>query len=75
VLGLPPRGEEEFTIDLVLGVGPLSIAFYKMALAEFVRLKKWLFVKLSTWKFRLRKVYLLGLVDLMSGNSEKEEKF
>jgi len=40
VPGLPPRREVEFSIDLVLGAGPVSIAPYRMALAELVELKK-----------------------------------
>jgi len=40
VLGLPPRREVEFSIDLVLGAGPVSIAPYRMARAELVELKK-----------------------------------
>ncbi|XP_027936277.1 uncharacterized protein LOC114191305 [Vigna unguiculata] len=40
VPGLPPRREVEFSIDLVPGVGPVSIAPYRMAPAELVELKK-----------------------------------
>ena len=37
---LPPSREVEFSIDLVLGTGPMSMAPYRMALAELVELKK-----------------------------------
>jgi len=40
VPGLPPSREIEFSIDLVPGAGPVSIAPYKMAPAELVELKK-----------------------------------
>ena len=40
VLGLPPHREVEFSIDLVPGTGPVSMAPYCMALAELVELKK-----------------------------------
>jgi len=40
VPGLPPRREVEFSIDLVPGAGPVSIAPYRMAPAELVELKK-----------------------------------
>ncbi|XP_027941341.1 uncharacterized protein LOC114195149 [Vigna unguiculata] len=40
VPGLPPTREIEFSIDLVPGVGPVSIAPYRMAPAELVELKK-----------------------------------
>jgi len=40
VPGLPPTREIEFSIDLVPGAGPVSIAPYKMAPAELVELKK-----------------------------------
>ena len=40
VPSLPPSREIEFSIDLVLGAGPVSIAPYRMALAELVELKK-----------------------------------
>ncbi|XP_052735477.1 uncharacterized protein LOC128197472 [Vigna angularis] len=36
---LPPPREVEFSIDLVLGVGPISIAPYKMSSAELTELK------------------------------------
>jgi len=39
VPGLPPNREVEFSIDLVLGTGPLSMAPYRMAPAELVELK------------------------------------
>jgi len=37
---LPPRREVEFSIDLVPGAGPVSIAPYRMAPAKLVELKK-----------------------------------
>jgi len=37
---LPPRREVEFSIDLVSGTGPVSMAPYRMAPAELVELKK-----------------------------------
>ena len=40
VPGLPPSREIEFSIDLVPGVGPVSIAPYRMAPAELTELKK-----------------------------------
>ena len=40
VPGLPPSREVEFSIDLVPGTGPLSMAPYRMAPAELVELKK-----------------------------------
>jgi len=39
VLGLPPSREVEFSIDLVLGTGPVSMAPYRMVPAELVELK------------------------------------
>jgi hypothetical protein len=38
--GLPPEREVEFTIDLVLGTGPISKAPYRMAPAELKELKE-----------------------------------
>ncbi|XP_027933068.1 uncharacterized protein LOC114188674 [Vigna unguiculata] len=40
VPGLPPSREIEFSIDLVPGAGPVSIAPYRMAPAELAELKK-----------------------------------
>ncbi|XP_052726148.1 uncharacterized protein LOC108322100 [Vigna angularis] len=40
VLGLPPQREVEFSFDLLPGAGPVSIASYRMALAELAELKK-----------------------------------
>ena len=40
VPGLPSSREVEFSIDLVPGTGPVSMAPYRMALAELVELKK-----------------------------------
>jgi len=40
VPGLPPNREVEFSIDLVPGTGPVSMAPYRMAPAELVELKK-----------------------------------
>jgi len=37
---LPPSRDMGFTIDLILGVGPVSMALYRMALAELAELKK-----------------------------------
>ena len=39
LLGLPFDREIEFTIDLVLGIAPISMAPYRMALAELKELK------------------------------------
>ncbi|XP_027903562.1 uncharacterized protein LOC114163451 [Vigna unguiculata] len=39
VPGLPPNREVEFSIDLVPGTGPVSMAPYRMAPAELVELK------------------------------------
>ncbi|XP_052736657.1 uncharacterized protein LOC128197864 [Vigna angularis] len=40
VPSLPPQREVEFSIDLVSGAGPVSIAPYRMAPAELAELKK-----------------------------------
>jgi len=40
VLGLPPSREVDFTIDLILGVGPVLMAPYIMVPAELAELKK-----------------------------------
>jgi len=40
VPGLPPRREVEFSIDLVPGAGPVSIAPYRMDPVELLELKK-----------------------------------
>ncbi|XP_027915702.1 uncharacterized protein LOC114175132 [Vigna unguiculata] len=40
VARLPPSREVEFSIDLVPGIGPVSMVPYRMALAELVELKK-----------------------------------
>jgi Reverse transcriptase (RNA-dependent DNA polymerase) len=40
LFGLPPEREIEFTIDLVPGTGPISIAPYRMSPTELVELKK-----------------------------------
>jgi len=40
VSGLPPHREVEFSIDLVMGTGPVSMTPYRMAPAELVELKK-----------------------------------
>jgi len=40
VSGLPPNREVEFSIELVPGTGPVSMAPYRMALVELVELKK-----------------------------------
>jgi len=40
VLGLPPNRGVEFSIDLVPRTRPMSMAPYRMALAELVELKK-----------------------------------
>ena len=40
VPGFPPSREVEFSIDLVPRTGPVSMAPYRMALAELVKLKK-----------------------------------
>jgi len=37
---LPPSREVDFTIDLILGAGPVSMAPYRMAPAELAELKK-----------------------------------
>jgi len=36
VLGLPPSKDVDFTIDLILGVGPMSMALYRIAPTELV---------------------------------------
>nr|KYP62962.1 Transposon Ty3-G Gag-Pol polyprotein [Cajanus cajan] len=40
VPGLPPKRELEFSIDLIPGVGPVSISPYRMAPVELSGLKK-----------------------------------
>jgi len=40
ILGLPPKREIEFAIDLIPGAGPVSISSYRMALTKLVELKK-----------------------------------
>ena len=54
--GLPPVREVEFTIELLPGTGPISMALYRFAPAELVELKKQLqellsFAFVRTWKF------------------------
>jgi len=39
VSGLPPSREVKFSIDLVPGTDPVSMAPYRMALAELMKLK------------------------------------
>jgi len=38
ILGLPPNREIEFSIDLMLGVGPISMAPYRMSPSELAEL-------------------------------------
>jgi len=40
ILGLPPKREIKFAIDLIPGRGPVSITPYRMTPAELVELKK-----------------------------------
>jgi len=40
ILGLPPKREIEFAIDLIPGAGPVSITPYRMTPAELAELKK-----------------------------------
>jgi len=40
ILGLPPKREVEFSIDLVPEAGPVSMAPYRVAPAELIELKK-----------------------------------
>jgi len=40
VPGLPPSREVEFSIDLIPGIGPVSMAPYRMSPAELVEFKK-----------------------------------
>ena len=40
IFGLPPEREIEFSIDLVSGAGPISIAPYRMSPIELAELKK-----------------------------------
>jgi len=40
VPGLPPSQDIDFTIDLITGAGPVSMAPYRMAAAELAELKK-----------------------------------
>ena len=48
---LPPEREIEFSIDLVPGVGPISIAPYRMSPIELAELKKQLEEFLETMYF------------------------
>ena len=40
IFGLPPEREIEFSIDLVPGAGPISVAPYRMSPIELAELKK-----------------------------------
>ena len=40
ISGLPPKREIKFSIDLVPGAGPISIASYRMSPIELAELKK-----------------------------------
>ncbi|MCI84394.1 cellular nucleic acid-binding protein, partial [Trifolium medium] len=40
VSDVPPKGEVEFTIDLVPGTSPISMAPYRMSASELNELKK-----------------------------------
>jgi len=40
VSGLPPEREVEFSVDLIPGTGPISIAHYRMSPVELSELKK-----------------------------------
>jgi len=40
VSGLPPSRDIDFTIDLIPGAGPVSMAPYRMAPVELTKLKK-----------------------------------
>ena len=40
ILGLPPKREIEFAIDLIPEAGPMSISPYRMTPAELAELKK-----------------------------------
>ena len=40
ILELPPKREIEFSIELVLGMGPISVAPYRMLPLELAELKK-----------------------------------
>jgi len=40
ILGLPPNRVIEFSIDLILGTGPISMASYRMSPSELTELKK-----------------------------------
>lgn len=42
ILGLPPKRDIDFTIELILGVAPISRAPYCIRIPEFIELKKWL---------------------------------
>jgi len=39
ILELPPSRDVDFTIDLIHGAGPVSMAPYRMALVELAELK------------------------------------
>ncbi|MCI44949.1 RNA-directed DNA polymerase (Reverse transcriptase), partial [Trifolium medium] len=40
ILDLPPKREVEFSIDIVLGTSPISMAPYRMSAAELEKLKE-----------------------------------
>ena len=52
ISGLPPEREIKFSIDLVLGTGPISIAPYRMSPIELAELKKQLEDLLEKWFVR-----------------------
>ncbi|XP_027903643.1 uncharacterized protein LOC114163538 [Vigna unguiculata] len=61
VPSLPPTREIEFSIDLVSGEGPVSIAPYRMAPAELVELKKQIEEQLN--KLTIKNKYPLPRID------------
>ena len=52
IFGLPPKREIEISIDLVPGVGPISIAPYRMYPIELAELNKQLEELLGKWFVR-----------------------
>jgi len=40
VVGKPPKREVKFSIDMVLGIGPILMKTYKMVLVELNELKR-----------------------------------
>ena len=71
--GLPPSWDVDFTIDLVRGVGPVSMAPYRMASAELAELKKQIGDLLEK-KFIRPSVSLWGATVLLVKNKNESSR-